>query len=399
MTAQAAPWWKQVDDAAQLITSAVNAAAARAGRDGTYSPPRGSPPPRRRRRAASLRHLAEVIRAHRLAPGRAVDKDGVAGVLAGDLRYLTDPVTVVAVAKASHLIAAVPFGADDAQRLTVAVDYLNALLAAAHEADRRAPDRLPVPRPAAALVARDAGGRRTVVTANAAAPGPAAPGAPGGPSWWRRLRPGPAWMALAAIFATGVIVGVTGSRLADPRAGAAEIPAGTPDRTGPANVPDPADPVCLPSGAARPSGAMVMGPAGSPDTVSPNWWPNKPALDLAPTDTGFVASVPADSLAPSDLIGIRSGITIIKGHRYRFDFTVQSDRREEILLRIQDEDPPAYRESLMESVPVGPTPCRLSYTFTAAATSRASGEVTFQLGGKGAYRVTVEDAVLLDLSG
>ncbi|GAB7045682.1 hypothetical protein [Catenuloplanes indicus] len=433
MAARPAPWWKQVDDAAALIASAVNAAAARAGRDGTYSPPRGSPPPRRRRRAASLRHLAEVIRTYRMAPGRAVDKDDVAGVLAGDLRHLTDPVTVVAVARASHRIAGVPFGADDARRLTVAVDYLNALLAAAHEADRRAPDLLPVPRPAAALLPWGAHGRgqhgvdaeeldadglgaagpgaagwdseglsagsRYVMVPIAARP-PDPPGS-GASSRWARLRPGPAsWAALVAIFATGVVVGVTGSRLAEPRTvrGASDIPASA---TAPATATDQAGPVrpaCLPPGAAKPSGAMVMGPPGVPETVSPNWWPNNPHLDLSPTDTGFVAAVPADSVTPSDLMGIRSGITIIKDHRYRFDFTVSGDRRRDILRRIQDNESPEYRESLTRNVPVGPVPCRLSYTFTAAATSQATGEVTFQLGGKGAYRVTVEDAVLVELS-
>lgn len=149
------PWWQRVDEAAQLITSTVNAAAARAGRDGTYAPPPGSPPPRRRRRPASLRHLAEVIRTHRMAPGAAVDKDIVGGVLAGDLRHLSDPVTVVAVARASHHIAGAPFTDTDAQRLTVAVERLNTLIETAQETDTRAPDLLPVPRRASALARTD----------------------------------------------------------------------------------------------------------------------------------------------------------------------------------------------------------------------------------------------------
>ncbi len=143
---------KNVNDTAQLITSVVNAAASKAGRDGVYAPPPDTAPPRRRRRAASLRHLAEVIRTHRMAPGIAVDKDIVAGVLAGDLRYLTDLVPVVAVTRASHHIAGLPFGDDDVQRLAVAVAHLNALLTTAYEYDRRTPYLLPVPRPASALV-------------------------------------------------------------------------------------------------------------------------------------------------------------------------------------------------------------------------------------------------------
>ncbi|GIF42633.1 hypothetical protein Axi01nite_69440 [Actinoplanes xinjiangensis] len=146
------PWWQRVDEAAQLITSTVNAAAAQAGRHGVYTPPPGTPEPRRRRRPASLRHLAEVIRTHRMAPGVAVDKDVVGAILAGELSHLTNPVAVVAVARASHRIAGIPFGDEDVRRLAVAVEHLTALVDEAREADRRAPDLLPVPRAPAALV-------------------------------------------------------------------------------------------------------------------------------------------------------------------------------------------------------------------------------------------------------
>ncbi|MGW4945898.1 hypothetical protein ACWEOZ_30450 [Actinoplanes sp. NPDC004185] len=141
-----APWWKEAHDAARLLASSLEAAAANATRDGVYAPPPGSPPPRRRRRPGSLRHLAEVIRTGRLAPGVSVDKDIVAGVLAGDLRYLTQPVLVTAVARAAHLIARVPFDEADAERLTVACAHVGALVEAAEEADRRAPSLLPASR-------------------------------------------------------------------------------------------------------------------------------------------------------------------------------------------------------------------------------------------------------------
>ncbi|MEU8664993.1 hypothetical protein, partial [Actinoplanes philippinensis] len=59
-----------------------------------------------------------MIRAHRLAPGASVDKNDVAAVLAGDLRHITDP--VVAVARASHLIAEEPSDDADAAARTVA---------------------------------------------------------------------------------------------------------------------------------------------------------------------------------------------------------------------------------------------------------------------------------------
>ncbi|WP_433788630.1 hypothetical protein [Actinoplanes sp. CA-252034] len=146
------PWWQRVDEAAQLLVSTVNAAAAKAGKDGVYTPPPGRPDPRRRRRPASLRHLAEVIRTHRMAPSLAVDKDIVGGVLAGELRYLTDPVAVVAVARAAHHITGSTFGDEDARRLTVAVEHLNILIAQAREADVRAPALLPVPRASAGLI-------------------------------------------------------------------------------------------------------------------------------------------------------------------------------------------------------------------------------------------------------
>ncbi|MEU4560171.1 hypothetical protein AB0F72_17445 [Actinoplanes sp. NPDC023936] len=137
------PWWQEAHQAAQLLASAVGAAAARAGRDGSYTPPPGSPPGRRRRQPASLRHLAEVIHAHRMAPGFSIDKDIVAAVLAGDLRHITNPAAVVAVARAAHHIGGMPFSRDDAQRLTVACEHVAALVAAAENADRAAPDRVP----------------------------------------------------------------------------------------------------------------------------------------------------------------------------------------------------------------------------------------------------------------
>jgi hypothetical protein len=150
-----APWWRDAHDAAQLLASNLDAAAAQAGREGVYTPPPGSPPPRRRRQPGSLRHLAEVIRTHRLTPGISVDKDIVAKVLAGELRYITDPVLVVGVARAAHLIAEAPFDDADAQRLSVASSRVAALVEAAEQADRDAPELLPAPR--ATLERRGAG--------------------------------------------------------------------------------------------------------------------------------------------------------------------------------------------------------------------------------------------------
>ncbi len=145
MSEPPSPWWKQVDQAAQLLASEVNAAVARAERDGVYTPPPSSPAPKRRRQPGSLRHLAEVIRSERLAPGLSVDKDDVAAVLAGKLRQITDPVLVVAVARAGHLIAGAPFTAADGERLTVACARVAALAEAARQADEQAPRAVPAP--------------------------------------------------------------------------------------------------------------------------------------------------------------------------------------------------------------------------------------------------------------
>ncbi|MBM2620353.1 hypothetical protein JIG36_33065 [Actinoplanes sp. LDG1-06] len=137
------PWWADVHDATQLLTSQLNALVAHAARVGVYTPPPGSPPPRRRRQPASLRHLAEVIRTHRLAPGLSVDKDDVAAVLAGDPSRVTDPALVVAIARAAHLIAGEPFPDGDADRLAVAGTHVSTLLEAARRADERAPSAVP----------------------------------------------------------------------------------------------------------------------------------------------------------------------------------------------------------------------------------------------------------------
>ncbi|SDS70096.1 hypothetical protein [Actinoplanes derwentensis] len=138
-------WWSQVDEAAQLLASRLNALVAVAARNGVYRPPPGTPAPRRRRQPASLRHLAEVIRTNRLAPGMSVDKDDVAAVLAGDPQSVTDPVLVLAVARAAHLIAEVPLEDADADRFAVAAAHVSALIDAARQADERAPDLVPVP--------------------------------------------------------------------------------------------------------------------------------------------------------------------------------------------------------------------------------------------------------------
>jgi hypothetical protein len=125
----------------------LDSAAGRAGREGQYNPPPGTPVPKRRRRPASLRHIAEVIRTNRLAPGAAVDKDDVSRVLSGKPGAITDALLVVAVARACHHIAGHEFDLQDAARYAAAAARITALTEAAHAADERAPYLVPVVRP------------------------------------------------------------------------------------------------------------------------------------------------------------------------------------------------------------------------------------------------------------
>ncbi|GGQ62535.1 hypothetical protein GCM10010166_35390 [Couchioplanes caeruleus subsp. azureus] len=134
-----------------MLVSAVNAAAAQAAREGSYVAPPGAPAPRRRRNPASLRHIAEVIRTHRLAPGVTVDKDAVAQVLAGDHRIVVDPIPVVAVVHACRRIARRPFEVSDAAQIAAASARISALIEVAKAADVRAPRLLPARRPPSAL--------------------------------------------------------------------------------------------------------------------------------------------------------------------------------------------------------------------------------------------------------
>ncbi|OJF10129.1 hypothetical protein BG844_33810 [Couchioplanes caeruleus subsp. caeruleus] len=113
--------------------------------------PPNAPAPRRRRSPASLRHIAEVIRTHRLAPGATVDKDAVAQVLAGDHRIVVDPIPVIAVMHACRRIAGRPFEVADAAQIAAASARITALIEAAKAADVRAPRLLPAPRPPSAL--------------------------------------------------------------------------------------------------------------------------------------------------------------------------------------------------------------------------------------------------------
>jgi hypothetical protein len=204
-----APWWRAAEEAAQLIASHVGAEVDQAARHGRYDPPPGTPEPRRRRKVASLRHLTEVIRTHRLAPGASVDKDIVAGVLAGDLRHVSEPTVVIAVAHAAHIIAGTPFGDEEAKRLAVGCERLTALIAVAREADQRASSLTPAP-----LAPSEAGGRAHALApvrlAPSAAPEVALEAFPIGRRPGRRLVTGLLAVGAAVVAATVTAVVMRG---------------------------------------------------------------------------------------------------------------------------------------------------------------------------------------------
>ncbi|WP_133904885.1 carbohydrate binding domain-containing protein [Actinophytocola oryzae] len=212
-----------------------------------------------------------------------------------------------------------------------------------------------------------------------------------GRSWSPRV---PAVVAAAVvIFAAGVLVGVTGTRLLDQGDSAA-----SPTTTTAAPV---ASRPCLPPDEPPARGTVSMGPAGTPsvdDHDPADWWSNVSTVALTTNPKGFTVAVPSGSTMSWEVLAIRSGITLTAGHRYRFDFTASANRAVAIQTRIQDKAPPLYRPALVESVPVATTPCRRAYTFTVNSTSPATGEVTFQLGGQGAYTLTIDDPVLVDTS-
>jgi hypothetical protein len=145
------PRWQEADAAVEALVAALLAEAARtAGRGGRVRP-RGR---KRSRRPKSTRHhIAEVIRAYRLAPGRRVDRNVVAALFLGHRNLVSDPVLVVAVARACAVIAGRKLSAKKAARLRSASLRVAELIARA-DADTL---RLPAPRkPQAAAVAPEA---------------------------------------------------------------------------------------------------------------------------------------------------------------------------------------------------------------------------------------------------
>jgi hypothetical protein len=218
----AAPWWRDTHTAAHLLASVLQAEATRARQEGRYQAPPGSRPSRRSRQPGSLRHFAEVIQTLRLAPGISVDKDIVAAVFAADLRYITDPVVVVAVAKAARLIADQTLSIEEEQRLRVGCARIAAMVEEAETADDQASRLVPAVRPTGDGPDSPAGqttaADRGFAAIPAAAPGrPASTGTPiviDGVAG-RRVRFRRSWLLLAIVLVVLVaLVGVAAAFVA-----------------------------------------------------------------------------------------------------------------------------------------------------------------------------------------
>ncbi|MEV6345645.1 hypothetical protein [Actinoplanes sp. NPDC051851] len=337
------PWWREVGAATELLASTLNEAVFRAARNGSYAPPAGTPEPRRRRKAASLRHLAEVIRAHRLAPGISVDKDAVGAVLAGRLPQIADRRLVVAVARAAHLISGTPFGEADARRLAVACARVTAAVAAAREADRRAPSLLPARFPRAA--------------------GPSTR-----PGW--RSRRLPVGVLVVFIVLAGVVLV---ARPPSTRAGSTAF-SGT----------DPASPVvtspaqaCVPMGTPLPEGEVILDSTGR--SVTGGWRGGSDGVVLTPNGPTMDAVVKGGTGGLWGRVITWDGLPLVRGRSYLLILELFSDYPMTIGVAVRDDSPP-YRAPLAREIRLTPAACQRYFEFTSDLTI-PRGQIALEVGG------------------
>jgi len=129
------PRWQDADEAVESLAATLVAAATRTAQRGVGKGPRGRTRSKRHPKN-TRRHIAEVIRSHRLAPGLRVDRNMVAALLIGHRDLVTNPVLVVAVAQACDIIAGRKLSAKKAARMRAASVRVAELIARA-EADTR----------------------------------------------------------------------------------------------------------------------------------------------------------------------------------------------------------------------------------------------------------------------
>ncbi len=135
------PRWQDADEAVESLTATLAAAAAQTADRSARKRPRGRTRVKRRPKS-TRRHIADVIRGHRLAPGLRVDRDMVAALFVGHRDLVTNPVLVVAVAQACSIIAGRKLSPKKAARMRRASIRVSELIARA-EADTRS---VPAPR-------------------------------------------------------------------------------------------------------------------------------------------------------------------------------------------------------------------------------------------------------------
>ena len=111
----------------ESLVATLTAAAAQTADRGVRKGPRGRKRSKRRPKS-TRRHIAEVIRGHRLAPGLRVDRNMVAALFLGHRDLVTNPVLVVAVAQACGIIAGRKLSAKKAARMRAASIHVAKLI-------------------------------------------------------------------------------------------------------------------------------------------------------------------------------------------------------------------------------------------------------------------------------
>jgi hypothetical protein len=109
------PRWQAADEAVGSLVAALVAEANQTANRSARKRPRG-----RTRSKSTRRHIAEVIRGRRLAPGLRVDRNMVAALFFGHRDLVSNPVLVVAVAQACGIIAGRKLSAKQAARFRAA---------------------------------------------------------------------------------------------------------------------------------------------------------------------------------------------------------------------------------------------------------------------------------------
>lgn len=134
--------WQEADAAVEALVAVLVAAATgtadrtvHKGHEGHKGHSGHSGPDdraRSKRRPKGTRgEIAEVIRSHRLAPGLTVDRNMIAALLIGHRDLVTNPVLVVAVAKACGIISGHKLSAKKADRMWAASVHVADLIAKA----------------------------------------------------------------------------------------------------------------------------------------------------------------------------------------------------------------------------------------------------------------------------